>query len=151
MLPRQFNFMTEASKMRRVVALAILLASFAIFALTYSYFHQPNNVADDKRKAFESWQRGNAHRDEKEYDKAIAAHTEAIRLAPTWADPFTERGMSYAGKGEHRTAINDFSEAISLDPTDSVAFFNRAISWAELKEYDKAIADLTETIDLDPK
>jgi tetratricopeptide (TPR) repeat protein len=62
-----------------------------------------NRVADDadrKKMAVGAWARGNTFRDKKEYDKAIAEQTEAIRLFPKFADAYFERAYSWMEKKE---------------------------------------------------
>ena len=51
----------------------------------------------------------------KEYDKAIADYTEAIRLDPKNARAYTNRG-GLGRQEEYDKAIADFTEAIRLDP-----------------------------------
>jgi tetratricopeptide (TPR) repeat protein len=59
--------------------------------------------------------RGNAWRDKKEYDKAVADFTEAIRLDPKDARSFTARGNAWFAKKEYDKATSDFNEADRLN------------------------------------
>jgi tetratricopeptide (TPR) repeat protein len=86
-----------------------------------------------------------------EHDKAIADHTEAIRLNPQSANAYIGRGLNWDSKGEHDKAIADYNEAIRLDPQSADAYNNRGLAWTKKGEYDKAIADYTEAIRLDPQ
>src|SRR5262249_15219124 len=61
----------------------------------------------------------------RDYDRAIADYSDAIRLIPTNAPAFFARGNAYASKGDPDRAISDFSEAIRLDPQHADAFNNR--------------------------
>ena len=89
--------------------------------------------------------------DKKDYEKAIADYSEAIRLDPTYVLAFNNRGAPGHDKTDYDKAIADFSEAIRLDPKDAVAYDNRGIAWYDKKDYDRAIADYNEAIRLDPK
>ena len=77
--------------------------------------------------------RGFARADKKEYDKAIADFSEAIRLDPKDATAYYNRGIAWAGKNEYDKAIADYSEAIRLDPKDASAYINRGAAWSYKK------------------
>ena len=95
--------------------------------------------------------RGRAWSDKKEYDKAIADYSEAIRLDPKYALAYYNRGSPGSRKKEYDKAIADYTEAIRLDPKYALAYNNRGVAWSDKKDYDKAIADYSEAIRLDPK
>ena len=61
----------------------------------------------------EATRQGNLLRDKGDFDGAIAAYTEAIRLNPQNAQSYSGRGLAYLRKGEWDKAIADFTEAIS--------------------------------------
>jgi tetratricopeptide (TPR) repeat protein len=85
------------------------------------------------------------------YDRAIAAFSDAMRLDPKSAPAFTNRGVAYERKGDMDRAIADFSEAIRLDPNYALALSNRGIAYERKGDNDRAIADFNEAIRLDPK
>src|SRR5215475_11361992 len=86
-----------------------------------------------------------------DYDRAIAAFSDAMRLDPRSALAFANRGVAYERKGDMDRAIADFSEAIRLDPNYALASSNRGIAYARKGDNDRAIADFNEAIRLDPK
>ena len=86
-----------------------------------------------------------------DYDRAIVAFSDAMRLDPKSALAFTNRGVAYVRKGDMDRAIADFSEAIRLDPNYALASSNRGIAYARKGDNDRAIADFNEAIRLDPK
>src|SRR5215813_10791196 len=86
-----------------------------------------------------------------DYDRAIAAFSDAMRLDPKNALAFANRGVAYERKGDMDRAIADFNEAIRLDPNYALAFFSRGIAYARKGDNDRAIADFNEAIRLDPK
>jgi tetratricopeptide (TPR) repeat protein len=94
--------------------------------------------------------RGAAWSNKKEYDRAIADFSEAIRLDLTKAPYYGNRGNAWGSKKEYDRAIADFSEAIRLDPTEALYYDGRGAARLGKKEYDGAIADLSEAIHLDP-
>ena len=85
-----------------------------------------------------------------DYDRAIVAFSDAMRLDPKNALAFANRGTAYGKKGDNDRAIADFNEAIRLDPNYALAFFNRALTYSKKGDNDRAIADYTEAIRLKP-
>jgi tetratricopeptide (TPR) repeat protein len=86
-----------------------------------------------------------------DYNGAIAAFSDAMRLDPKNALAFTNRGVAYERKGDMDRAIADYSEAIRLNPNYALASSNRGIAYARKGDNDRAIADFNEAIRLDPK
>src|SRR5580698_7402656 len=87
------------------VSWAVLLAALA----------SPSFAADTDA-AKKAYEKGKACRDKSDYDGAIAACSEAVRLNPKYGDAFRLRGCAYDDKGDHDKAIADCSVAIRLDP-----------------------------------
>src|SRR6266566_4762168 len=106
--------------------------------------------------------RGNAHLNNRNYDRAIADYNETIRLDPKYAMAFVNRAFAYQEKAQwdfdaylaegvyENRAIRDLDEAIGLDPNSAVAFRNRGLVNSRLQRYDRAIQDLDKAIRLDP-
>ncbi|HYL09845.1 MAG TPA: tetratricopeptide repeat protein [Candidatus Acidoferrales bacterium] len=86
--------------------------------------------------------------DKGDYDAAILALTDAIRLNPHWA-LFTLRGTSYFKKGDYERAVKDFDEAVRLNP-DSTRFMLRGAVERKKGDFDRAIQDFTEALRLKP-
>ncbi len=87
----------------------------------------------------------------KDYDRAIAVCTQAIRLDPQRTEAYFLRGSTWERKGHLTEAIADLTEAIRLDPQHAPAYSNRGAAWVQLNELDRAIADLDRAIRLDPR
>jgi tetratricopeptide (TPR) repeat protein len=68
--------------------------------------------AIDAKGCFDS---GQAFFRGKEYDKAIGALNEAIRLDPNFAAAYMRRRVAFAEQGNFGSAIRDFNIAIRLD------------------------------------
>jgi len=106
--------------------------------------------------------RGNAHLNNRNYDRAIDDYNETIRLDPKYAVGFYNRGLAYLRKGRIDHAIEDFDAAIRLNPKYTNAFVNRALAYQEKAQWDfdaylaegmyedRAIQDLDKAIRLDP-
>jgi len=69
---------------------------------------------------------GNTYTDNHDYDRAIAAVSEAIRLDPKSAGAFISRGVAWE-KRRHDQAIADFSEAIRLEPDSASPHTTEAV------------------------
>lgn len=94
--------------------------------------------------------RGFLLRAARDYDRAIADFTEAVRLSPQNAMAYRYRGLSWNSKGDHDRAIADFSVAIRLNPGYAQAYVGRGMARASKDDYDGTIADANEAIRLDP-
>jgi tetratricopeptide (TPR) repeat protein len=106
-------------------------------------------IREEANKAF---QRGLALFDENDFDAAIAAHSEAIRLDPSMADAFNSRGVTWQEKGQYDKATEDFGAAIRLSREPNFAIYvNRGNALRAKKEYDKAIVDFNKAIELAPE
>jgi tetratricopeptide (TPR) repeat protein len=87
----------------------------------------------------------------KDYDRAIAICSQAIRLDPRRTEAYFLRGSAWERKNQLTRAIADLTEAIRLDPQHAPAYTNRGAAWVQLNEIDRAIADLDLAIRLDPR
>src|SRR4029077_11704670 len=94
--------------------------------------------------------RGNAHHDKGDTDRAITDYNEAIRLDPKFAFAYNNRGSAYHDKGDTDRAITDYNEAIRLDPKLAFAYNNRGSAYHDKGDPDRAITDYNEAIRLDP-
>jgi tetratricopeptide (TPR) repeat protein len=93
---------------------------------------------------------GHDHAAKAEYDKALAAFTEAIRLGLRTSQVYISRGQAAAAMGQQDQALADFTEALRLDPHAPAPWYYRGLIHLERAEHDRAIADLTESIRLYP-
>lgn len=108
------------------------------------------SFAQDATGAYSLMERGIAHRQRGEYAKAIAAHSEALRINPRLSDAYYNRGYAYSEIGQQQQAIRDYSEAIRISPRAANPYYNRAIAYEEIGESTKAIADYTAAMELGP-
>lgn len=96
--------------------------------------------------------RGNSWYFKRDFDRAIADYSEAIRLDPQSAEALTQRAFIWAEhKNDFERAIADFSASIRLNPRDAPLFAYRGAVWRRKKDFGRAIADYSEAIRLDPK
>lgn len=95
--------------------------------------------------------RGKAWSQKKDYDRAIADFTNALRLNPRYVYAFYNRAVAWQHKGDFDRAIADFTQAIRLKPKIPRLFYDRGIVWYLKRDFDRAIADFTQAIRLNPR
>src|SRR5712671_2388377 len=116
-------------------------------------------IADDAEsapnRAHAYRNRGAAHYDKSEFDRAIADFSEAVKIdanvvPPYFALAYSRRGLASAEKKDYDQAIADYSEAIKLNPTSIEVYKDRGNTYSNKNDYDRAIADFSQAIKLDP-
>ncbi len=85
-----------------------------------------------------------------QYQRAIDAYNQAIRLQPDQAMTYNNRGAAYCNLGQYDLAIDDFNNAIRLSPGDPATYCNRGIVYGKLGQYKLAIDDFNTAIRLNP-
>src|SRR5262249_38451803 len=95
--------------------------------------------------------RGIAHFNNKDLQRALADHGEAIKLDPKNARAHLNRGVVHATQRDYDAAIAEYDEAIKLDGKLIGAYNNRGLAHANKKDYDPAIADNTQAIAVNRK
>ncbi|MDR2952640.1 MAG: tetratricopeptide repeat protein, partial [Treponema sp.] len=83
-----------------------------------------------------------------DYNEAISAFNEAIKVAPYNANYINNRGLAYYNLQDWRNAITDFTRAIKLKPNNSVYINNRGLAYYNLQDWEKAVTDFTGAIKL---
>jgi tetratricopeptide (TPR) repeat protein len=101
--------------------------------------------------AFAPFSRGDAARNQGNYDQAIIDYNEAIQLEPINPATYNNRGDAYYKKGDYKRAITDYTEAIKLDPNYADAYAGRAAAYLAKGDLNRAIADCDQAIKLDPE
>jgi tetratricopeptide (TPR) repeat protein len=96
--------------------------------------------------------RGGIYKERKDYDRAIADYSEAIKLDPQFVNGLLNRGTAYDSKGDNGAAAGDFGRVIELKPEDPLGYYDRGyIRCWKTHDYDGAIADLSKAIELGNK
>ena len=109
------------------------------------------NIATSADAAREAYQKGISCLDKRDYDAAITAFTETIRLDPRDAQAYEMRGEAFIEKGDKEQAIADFTEAIRLNPKSAEAYYNRGLAYQRKGEKAKAEEDFAKAKKLDHK
>lgn len=95
---------------------------------------------------------GNAYAVKGQYDQAISAYTEAIRINSNFAKAYNNRGHAYWDKRQHEQAIYDYNKAIETDPTFANAYNNRGYAICEHEgRDDQGFSDFNKAIEINPR
>ena len=87
----------------------------------------------------------------RDYERAIADQTEALRLDPKNANAYLSRAGDYRMKDENDRALADYTDGLRLQPADVNALVFRGHIYLDRHDYDLAIADYTEALRLSPR
>jgi len=75
-----------------------------------------------------------------EYEKAIDAYTEYLRLEPTHIKSLYNRGRAYEELGKHQEALEDFNKVLKEDPQNANALLSLASDYFHrLQDYENTI------------
>lgn len=97
-------------------------------------------------------QKGYAYYDKyKDYNKAIAAFSQAIALNPQYAEAYNNRGAIYVDKGQYDLAMAEYDRAIAMKPRYAQAHYNRGEVLGRKGRYDLAITEYSQAIALNPR
>jgi len=118
--------------MNRRYSIAVSLC--LLFVPVVSFAHDPKVLADP-------YLAGNTFLSQGEYNKAIAAFSDAIHVDPNQARAYYGRGLALGATRKFDEAIADYSEAIRLDPTLAPAYQSRGKAHLEKRNADQALAD----------
>jgi len=85
------------------------------------------------------------------FDEAIIQYNKAIKIDPSYSEPYYNRGKAKLNLKSYLSAIQDFDIAAKLDPKNSDIFNNRGIAKKKLGDNNGAISDYTKSISLNPQ
>lgn len=86
----------------------------------------------------------------KDYDNAIYAYTQAIACNPKYTEAYNNRGINYIDKNLFDEAIHDFNKALEMNPRHISSYNNRAIAYDKKGMFDSAIDDCNKAIAINP-
>jgi tetratricopeptide (TPR) repeat protein len=88
---------------------------------------------------------GIAYMERGEWDKAIPAFDDAIKLAPDWLYPKHNRALSLMRSGKAREAIEEYRKAIVEMPSAFTLHFNLALAYQQINRLREANREYAET------
>jgi tetratricopeptide (TPR) repeat protein len=109
------------------------------------------NVLQDHERFYLFVNRAKAYFSQGDKQHALDDYNEAVKVAPTKAQPYFNRGVFYAVQTDEGAALRDFNTALSIDPKLVSALSQRAIVYVNQKNFSGALADFSEALRLQPK
>jgi tetratricopeptide (TPR) repeat protein len=117
----------------------------ALFIFLFAKFmkvdESPSDLRVDFLSATRCYNRGVTSLGRKDYDRAIADFTDAIRCNPKYAFAYYNRGVAYLGKKDYDHAIADYDQVIALNPKLALAYSHRGNAYRAKGTLDRANAD----------
>jgi len=102
----------------------------------------------EPRTAYEYVERGMEHANANEFDCALGACSEAIRLDSRLSTGYACRGGVLGSRGDYFKAIKDFDQALNLQPDNGDFYYSRAQVNERLGNTDEALDDLADAVEL---
>ena len=94
---------------------------------------------------------GNQHLVAKQYDQAVDAYRQALKLKPDLAAAHHGLGSVYINLGRNAEALEHLRAAARLDPENPVVHLNLGLNLANLRRGDEALLELNEAKRLSPQ
>jgi len=119
---------------------------------------QPLNIREGERrvesaalKSLLAIETGNKLREKKQFDAALRAYQDAVRLRPENGDAWFYLGMSYVDLDRFEEARFSFKRSILAAPEDPAHWFGLCLTHYLLEDYERAIGTCKEVVRLDPE
>ena len=87
---------------------------------------------NDQLTAGRLFNEGYSKQEAEQWDDAIKAYTEALRLDPAYVEALFLRGRAWVKKGEFDKAIADFDEALRLHPNERLGDALTPLNWKRI-------------------
>lgn len=97
---------------------------------------------ENKAKAADFKNKGNAALKQNDFDGAIKYYTQAIEIDPTQAVFYSNRAQAEIKTEAYGVAVSDASKAIELDGNYIKGYYRRAVAHAAILQYTEALKDL---------
>jgi tetratricopeptide (TPR) repeat protein len=104
----------------------------------------------DEPKILSYYNMGNAYADLGEYENAVRAYQEAIKLDATLSKPHNNLGLAYAALNRMEDAVAEFREAVRLKPDYAEAHFNLGVAYVQLGKKPEALEQQKRLVTLKP-
>ncbi|XP_078575648.1 small glutamine-rich tetratricopeptide repeat-containing protein alpha-like isoform X1 [Branchiostoma floridae x Branchiostoma japonicum] len=105
---------------------------------------------EDKAKAEQLKNEGNAHMKAERYQPAVDSYTSAITVNGNNAVYYCNRAAAYSKLLEHQKSLEDCQRAVEIDPTYSKAYGRLGMAYSNLSQHEKAKESYQRALELDP-
>lgn len=96
-------------------------------------------------------QEGNRYADARQYDQAVDAYRQALKLDPNLAAAYHGLGRVYVNMGRPTDALGPMRSAIRIEPENAIAHVNLGITLENLRRFEDALTELNEAKRLSPQ
>lgn len=141
---QNLNFAVASS---RALALKQRAAELPALAATPPPVRGQNPARSPAREAVD---RGQAYFATGQYEQAVAAFQESIRLQPGYSGTWCLLGRAYQELRRDQEAVAAFKEALRLKPDLAPAWLGLGISYGDLGRFGEAAAAFQESVRLEP-
>ncbi len=86
----------------------------------------------------------------KEYEQAIEAYKQVLRMDPDYVGAYYNLGYGYSKLGLHKEAIESYQQSVRLEPDNADAHYNLGISLSKVGLHKEAIAAYKQAIRIKP-
>lgn len=96
----------------------------------------------------EAYNRGKGLNDSGDYEGAIAAFDEVLKIQPDLPEALVDKGFAFGQLKEHLQKFSACDRAVDVSPEFIEAWICRGSALADIQRFDEAIADYDEAIEL---
>ncbi len=100
-------------------------------------------------RAIETYAQGVGLSYQERYEESVPIFTQALAIAPTYANAYYERGLAYYNLGNHEAAIADYTQAQAAGRDNANTAWDLGWSYYLLGRFDEAAAALRHALELD--
>jgi tetratricopeptide (TPR) repeat protein len=129
-----------------------LMATYIDISEVRAFLNQPLAVLPKtKPSTFKDWfDAGVLHAEKRDWDKAIEAYTEAIKISPNDSEAYRRRASAYIGKMMYDKANEDCNAALKLNRDNAYAYNERGVCFSVKGDFKAALEDYNEALRLKP-
>ena len=128
------------------LSLASLLCSLLV-----TVAHAQGSVANGSTTAAQYVEEGDKYAQERQYDLAVEAYRQAIKLDANLGSAYRGLAGAYVYMGRSPDALAPMQTAVRLDPNDSDTHLDLGITLQNLHRFDEALVEINEAKRLSPR
>jgi tetratricopeptide (TPR) repeat protein len=119
--------------------------------LTKKYdLKQLPQTSEKERNIFQKYSdEGDRYLLAKQYDKAVAAYSQALQYDPRDAYSYHSRGFAFYKKGNYDLAIADLHRALEIEPQEAKSYHVLALSYGRKGQFEEAMANFNRALEID--
>ncbi|MCB2221096.1 MAG: tetratricopeptide repeat protein [Bacteroidetes bacterium] len=157
-----FTYLTvQIDKMEIKIGATIILIGWIGFLGVTTYHHTKvwknsftlwDHVIQVRGESFLALlQRGNALRENRDYEEALADYSASIAMNPNYYKTYDRRGFVYLINGNYSTAIIDFNKSLTINPEGFYAQLGLGFAYRHINQPEIALDHLDKAEQLEPQ